>query len=126
MHHITAPLTVQTSAPPSGDLFAGTEHAAPRLQFTGTLARDAMVCVKPVGRDGHMVPVLCLELHHIGIGDHTLHAEQVHTEATRHLAEAAAARLKAGAVVTLTTPPDHLRLVLPMVEQIQLQVPAHH
>lgn len=116
-----APLTVQTSAHASADMFAGTEHATPLLQFTGTLARDAEVRVKPIGTDGHHVPVLCLELHHIGAGQHTVHAEQVHTEATRHLAEAAAARLKAGATVALTTPTHHLRLVLPFVEQIQLQ-----
>lgn len=121
-----APLTVQTSAHASADMFAGTEHAAPQLQFTGTLARDAEVRIKPVGADGHHVPVLCLELHHIGTGQHTLHAEQVHTEATRHLAEAAAGRLKAGATVTLTTPSQHLRLLLPFVEQIQLQAPHSH
>jgi hypothetical protein len=112
--------TIRSAAHTSQDLFSGTDHAQSHLEFRGILVRDAEVRIKPVGADCHPCPVLCLELQYVGPGHQTIHAEQVHTEATRHIAEAAALRLKAGCVVTLSHPPQHLRLVLPFIEQIQI------
>ncbi len=104
--------------PAAPDLFAS--EPADRMAFTGVLARDAEIRVKPVGSDSRPMPVLCLDLQDVGPGHHVLHAEQVYTEATRKHAEAAAARLRRGMRVTVTSPLDHLRLSLPHVETIAL------
>lgn len=104
--------------PAPADLFAG--EAPNRMAFTGVLAKDAEIRVKAVGADGRPMPVLCLDLQDVGPGQHLLHAEQVYTEATRKHAEAAAARLRQGMRVTVTSPLDHLRLSLPHVETIAL------
>ncbi len=105
------PTKVDLFSPPSAD----------RLMFSGILARDAQIRIKPVGHDGRPTPVLCLELRDVGPGQHTLRAEQVYTEATRKHAEAAAARLREGTRVSVTSPIDHLRLSLPCVESIHLE-----
>lgn len=112
--------SVQTSAHLSEDLFAGTPDAAPKFQVRGTLAQDAEIRIKTIGADGVPLPVLCLELREVGPGRHTVHAEQVHTEATRHRAEALVQSLKAGREVTVTASLQHMRLVLPFVELVQL------
>ncbi len=104
--------------PAAPDLFAA--DGPSRLAFTGVLARDAEIRIKPVGQERRPMPVLCLDLLEVGPGHHPLHAEQVYTEATRKHAEAAAARLRQGVRVTVTSPMDHLRLSLPHVETIAL------
>ena len=55
----------------------------------------------------------------------TMHAEQVYTDATRHLAEAKAKTLKKGARVRVRTSVLDMRLYLPHVEHIQLAAPPH-
>lgn len=115
---------VHTSAhPPEADLFEGTP-AAPRvderpvLQLTGRLLHDAEVRSKPVGDGQHVRPVLCLDLAPCSGVFHTIHAEQIYTEATRKDAEARAATLKRGMRVTLTTPIADMRIFLPHVQGV--------
>lgn len=112
---------VQTSEP-EADLFGGAAaatafpaHGAPpdcTLAFTGVLAQHAQVRTKQLD-DCHYVPVVCLDIEHVGPGHHRLHAEQPFTDATRHEAEALAKRLRRGMAVTVTTGLADIRLALP-------------
>ena len=118
---------IATQAPADADLFghpadvANEEPAADCLAFTGTVARQADVRVRPMGADAHMVPVVCIELIDVGPSGHSLHAEQVFTNATRAQADQLAARLQRGVRVTLTTPLTGMRLVLPHVRRVELR-----
>lgn len=113
--------SAQAHAAAEGDLFP--EEPAPagaRLEFTGVLRQDAQVRVKPVGDGTHVLPVLCMEVADVGPLHHTLHAEQIYTEATRAQAEARARTLKKGARVRLVTNTLDMRLLLPHVEQVEI------
>lgn len=120
---------VHTCAQASGesDLFAGTD-AAPLasevLEVPGVLTRDAEVRTKPVGHDGHALPVLCLELQPLNGRDRSIHAEIVYPEAARKAAEAKAATLKRGARISITTPVDGMRTIFPHVQAVAL-IPSH-
>lgn len=118
--------TIDVGATAEPDMF-GLEPAialptGPRLQFTGTLAHDAEVRSKPVGNGARMLPVLCLDLR-VGQPAHTLHAEQLYTEATRSEAERLAKTLKRGQVVSLTTSLLDMRVFLPHVDSVTLDLP---
>lgn len=102
------------------DLFVHTPAQPMSLQFTGVLRSDAQVRVKPVGADGHALPVLCLDLCHVGDANHTVHAEQVYTEATRAQADAQARALKKGTVVHINHSLLDMRIFLPHVQSISL------
>jgi hypothetical protein len=109
---------VHTSAP-EVDLFGevpAANDATPRatcgLSYTGRLAHHAEVRLKQLD-DHHYVPVVCLDLEHVGAGHHRLHAEQPFTEATRHEAEALAKRLRKGALVTVSSGLSDVRVFLP-------------
>ena len=134
----TAPKALQTSArhiatqaPADADLFGdpadvtSEEPAADCLAFTGTVARQADVRVRPIGADEHMVPVVCIDLVDVGPSGHSLHAEQVFTNATRAQADQLAARLKCGVRITLTTPLTGMRLVLPHVRRVDVLASSH-
>ena len=109
---------MNTATAAEQDLFVHT-HAQPlSLQFTGILRADAQVRVKPVGADGHALPVLCLELAHVGDSHHTVHAEQVFTEATRAQADHAAKQLRKGTTVHVNHSLLDMRIYLPHVEAI--------
>lgn len=109
---------------PEPDLFVHTPAQQAQqplsLQFTGVLRADAQVRVKPVGDGGHALPVLCLDLCHVGDAHHTVHAEQVFTEATRPMADAKARTLKKGTVVHINHSLLDMRIFLPHVQSISL------
>jgi len=117
---------MNATATPEPDLFVVHTHAQPpqpqalQLQFTGVLRSDAQVRVKPVGTDGHVLPVLCLDLSHVGDAHHTVHAEQVFSEATRAQADAKAKALKKGTVVHINHSLLDMRIFLPHVESIAI------
>lgn len=111
------------NAASAADLFAdqGEEDLAnalktSRVEFTGTLLRDAEVRVKPVDDEGHMGPVLCLEVKVEGPCPHTVRAERPYTEQTRKAAETLASALKKGHRVTVSSPLLGMRVYLPVVE----------
>lgn len=109
------------------DLFAGTDAAPPcseALEVPGVLLRDAEVRTKPVGHDGHALPVLCMELQPLSGRDRSIHAEIVYPEAARKAAEAKAATLRRGAHVSITTPVDGMRTIFPHVQAVAL-IPSH-
>jgi hypothetical protein len=110
-------MDVQTSAP-EADLFASETHApaaaipAAQMTFTGRV-HSARVATKPCDREGHMVPVLVLELHDVGPGHHVVTAHVPYTDATRNDAEQMARQLRRDQVVEVTTPLTDVRLFLP-------------
>jgi len=110
---------VQTSAP-EVDLFGvapAANESRPRavctMAFTGQLLHHAEVRTKQLDHQGLHVPVVRLELAHVGAGHHQVHAEIPFTEATRHEAEALAKELRKGKTVTVTTALTDVRLFLP-------------
>lgn len=115
-------MTATNTAP---DLFVHTDAQQPQpthqcLQFTGVLRADAQVRVKPIGADGHVLPVLCMELSHVGDAHHTVHAEQIYSEATRAQADAKAKTLKKGTTVSVSHSLLDMRIFLPRVESVVL------
>lgn len=116
---MTAP--VQTCAP-EPDLFAGTlgapvepANAAVLVEIDGRLTHDAEVRNLPAGDGAHVHPVLCLELVPLSGLPRTICALQIFTEATRAQALATAKTLRKGMRVTLTSPPDDMRIKLPHI-----------
>lgn len=104
---------MHTSAtPPEPDLFAGDVALQAVAEFTGRLARDIEVRVRPNGH-GHGVPYLVIELDQVGPIGAQIHAEQALTPATRDATCAAAKTLQVGQRVTVRTPLRGHRLVLP-------------
>lgn len=118
--------SAQTLPPPEGDLFPELQPQHMRLAFTGVLRSHAQLRSKPVGADGLMLPVLCLELGDVGPMHQRVYAEQTFTEATRRTAEELVKTLRQGAEVTVYTAATDMRLHLPHVEQIQVDTPATH
>lgn len=94
---------------------------APLLQLSGVLLEDACVRTKLVDGGQHSLPVLCIEVAPLSKLGHSLHAEQVYTEATRKLAEDRAAALRKGTRITLTTPLAGMRVFLPHVQSVDLK-----
>lgn len=108
------------------DLFAGTDAAPPAsevLEVPGVLTRDAEVRTKPVGHDGHALPVLCLDMAPLNGRDRSVHAEIPFREAERKQAEQLAATLRRGAHVSITTPVDGMRTIFPHVQAVVLVHP---
>jgi hypothetical protein len=110
---------VHTSVP-EADLFVEAPAAndvRPRgnctMAFTGQLLHHAEVRVKQLDHQGLHVPVVCLELEHVGAGHHHVHAEIPFTEATRHEADALAKGLRKHQTVTVTTALSDVRVFLP-------------
>lgn len=113
-------MQVHTAAPGEADLFgdpAAANDAAPPaaadLSFTGTLVHHGEVRLKQLDGQGHHVPVVCIDLEHVGAGHHRMHVEQPFTEASRPDAEQLAKRLRKGQTVTVTTGLTDIRLFLP-------------
>ncbi|MBN8749497.1 MAG: hypothetical protein J0I65_18550 [Variovorax sp.] len=120
---------VHTCALPGdeSDLFAGTDAAPPTsemLKVPGVLTRDAEVRVKPVGHDGHALPVLCLDMAPLSGRHRSIHAEIPFREGERKQAEQLASTLKRGAHVSITTPVDGMRTIFPHVQAVAL-TPSH-
>lgn len=90
---------MQTSAPPT---FA---------QYVGTLRHSAQARTKVIDGEGHVVPVLCLDLE-LDNAHHTqMHVEQPYPAGQHTLAQAAALKLKAGMRVTVVAPLVGMQLI---------------
>lgn len=98
--------------------------ATPLFEFEGVLRAPAEVRMR-MNQAGEAVPVLCLELMHVGPGAHTLHAEQPYTEATRAQALALAARLRKGARVCVQSGLVGVHMYLGQVQNVE-PVAARH
>lgn len=107
---------VHTSEP---DLFGTLPAAVPRdpsascsLRFTGRLSHKPHVAMRQIDTEGHLVPVLVLELADVGAGHHDIVAHIPYTAANRDQAEAQAKRLRRDQVVTVTTELLDIRVLL--------------
>jgi len=100
------------------DLASGPDMTADVLIFSGTLARNAEVRVKPVGSEGNTVPVLCMELTRVDPTARSVHAERVFLASQRAEAEAFAAQLRKGMHVIVSCPTNEARISLPNVLQL--------
>ncbi|KAB2900374.1 MAG: hypothetical protein F9K35_06985 [Burkholderiaceae bacterium] len=95
------------------DLASGPDMSVevPVLEITGTLAHNAEVRTRVEGDTP--VPVICLDLKHVGPGDRRMHAEQAFAPDQRGMAESIAAGLRKGQRVTFTTLASTLRVAAP-------------
>lgn len=98
-------------APPSQS-----EQVDALIVITGTLADKAEVRVRAMG--AHAIPVLCVNLLHVGPADHKVHVEQPYPQDQRHQAEALAAQLHKGMQVSVTAPLRGALLSLPAAQSI--------
>jgi len=120
---MTEATSVHTSAHGAEpDMFDAGQPHEQVFELHGELVADADVRTMVVGRDGHPLPVLCMEVRPLSGFKRTVHAEQIYTEANRPLAERKAATLKKGAHVTITTTLHDMRTILPHVQAVAL----HH
>ena len=90
---------MNTSAPP--DLVAN---------FDGVLISHAQARIKPVDAQGHMVPVLCMDIELDDYWRHHLHVEQPFAPDAHQACEAAAHRYRKGTRVTVHAPVVGLQL----------------
>ena len=101
------------------DLASGPDTSAVVI-YSGTLARNAEVRVKPVGSEGNAAPVLCMELIRVDPAAHSVHAERVYANHQRGEAETLAAKLRKGMHVIVTCPVSDARISLPNVLQLDI------
>lgn len=111
--------TQQHTAEP--DLFGGADPVVPCIEITGTVAHQASVRTKPVGREGIGHPVVCIELRDVGPSAHRVHVERPYPASGHEAAEAEAAQLREGTRITVTCPLSDIRLSLPNTQQIVIQ-----
>ena len=83
----------------------------PVLEITGTLAHNAEVRTRAEG--GTPVPVIYLDLTHVGASDRRMHVEQAFAPDQRGMADSIAAGLRKGQRVTFTTLASTLRVAAP-------------
>ncbi len=108
---------VQTSEPPEGR--SGSPTLSPQIapdcvmQFSGQLMHAAHVANRVIDREGHVLPVLVLELEDCGAGHHQVVVHVPFTEADRAQAERQARALQRGQTVTVLTALSDVRLFLP-------------
>lgn len=107
------------------DLASGPDLTVHLLACVGTLARDAEVRVKPVGRQGDPAPVLCLDLQDVVPHASAVHVEQVFATADRAKAEAIAARLRKGMRISARCLMQDVRLSLTNAFGIEAQPVPH-
>lgn len=118
---VPTPLQTQAAA---NDAPGTGAHGGAMLQFQGVLARAPEIRNKAVDREGHFVPVLCVDLDGVGPMRRRIHAEQPFTEATRPQAERLARQFKKGDAIQINTSPMDVRLFLPAIDSITLVPPA--
>lgn len=81
------------------------------LALTGTLTHDAEVRNRVIDGEGHMVPVICMDLKLDNAHHSQLHSEQPFPVGQHKQAHAAAQRLKKDTRVTIQAPLVGVRLV---------------
>jgi hypothetical protein len=89
------------------DLLATTAY-----EFTGTLIENGEARQKSIDREGHLVPVLILNLESDSLLRTPLHVEQPFPAGEMVQAEAAARRYRKGQRVTVQAPAVSLRLAV--------------
>lgn len=112
---MTAAVHTRAQPPAEPDMF-GMDPGAPggdvaALQFIGTLA--AAPVIRTRSDHGKPVPVLCVDLHDVGMQGNTVHAELPFAETDRKAAQAQAHALRPGQRVAVIHPAHALRLSLP-------------
>jgi hypothetical protein len=93
-------------------------------EYTGTLLHGAEARVAALDKEGHTIPVLCLDLELDNALRTHLHVEQPFPIGHNLQAVAAAQRLKKGMRVTVQAPLVGLRLVAPNTSHIHLHPAA--
>lgn len=103
----------------------GVPSARATLQFTGRLLTDAEPRCKPIDAQGHVQPVLCMDIELDGALRGRLHAEQAFDADKHEACHAAAKRLCAGTRVTVDVPTTGLQLVALHMEHVHVLAPTH-
>lgn len=83
----------------------------PMARFTGVLIAHGQARMKQLDSEGHMVPVLVLDIELDGALHNHLHAEQLFGVDQQQACEAAAHRYRKGVRVTVDAPVIGLRMV---------------
>lgn len=109
---------MQTSAIESGAPLAAAMYM---VEIVGFVTHAAEVRTKIVGDDNHPVPVLGVDLRPASGAKHSIHIEQVFTQASRKSAEAKAVSLKRGSHVVVRTSLTDMRVTFPHVQSVALQ-----
>ena len=105
---------MHTSAP-DGRLFPD-----PLMQWTGVLLHKAEARSKQLDPEGHVVPVLCLDIELDNALRNHMHVEQPFPAGQHQQCEAAAHRLHKGMRVTVQAPSLDLRLVAANTQHIHV------
>lgn len=95
----------------------------PEASFTGVLVEHAQVRTKPLDAEGHMVPVLCMDIELDSHLHNRLHAEQPFPVGHHSQCEAAAHRYRKGMRVTVQAPIVGLRMVAPNLTHVHVHQP---
>ena len=95
----------------------------PMASFTGVLISNAQARIKQLDTDGHMVPVLVMDIELDGPLHNHLHAEQPFPADAHQACEAAAHRYRKGARVTVQAPIVGLRMVVTNTTHIHVHQP---
>lgn len=116
---------MKTSAHPSPQV----DQTAPGLlpdpvaSFTGVLLAHAQVRAKPLDAEGHMVPVLCMEIELDCAARNHMHVEQPFPANLQAACQAAAHRYRKGTRVTVEAPIVGLRMVATNTTHIHVHQP---
>jgi hypothetical protein len=86
--------------------------ASTLLEYTGVLIHPAQARSRPADQEGHIVPVLCVEIALENAVGTVLHAEQVFPFGAHDQAAAAARRLHKGDRITVQAGLADLRLLV--------------
>lgn len=96
----------------------------PLIGFTGVLTSDAQARTRPCDTQGHMVPVLCLTLELDVPQRNLMRVEQPFPALHQSACEAAAARYRKGARITIEAPLSSLCMLARDAAHIHLH-PRH-
>lgn len=116
---------MKTSAHPSPQADQTQPGLLPELmsEFTGTLIANAQARTKTLDHDGHMVPVLCMDLElDCALRNH-MHVEQPFAADQHDACQAAAHRLRKGTRVSVEAPTVGLRMVATNTAHIRVYQP---
>jgi len=89
--------------------------------FEGVVVSNAQVRMKPIDREGHMVPVLCVDIIVAGPLRNLVHLEQPFAPDAHDACEAAARRYHKGLCIKADAPTVGLRMLVPNVSHIHVQ-----
>lgn len=102
---------MNTSAHPSPQAHTSNLQTEPMASFTGTLLDHAQMRMKSLDAEGHMVPMLCMDLELDTALRNHLHVEQPFPPGREHVCSTVAHRYRKGNRVTVEAPIASLRMV---------------